>query len=540
MDLTKLLSRLRDQRRNKLLLYAKGQLISRTFAEVHADVIAACEKLSAIGVKPGMRIGIRARNGYEWIVYDLALIELRATSIAFTDDFAQAPVGDLFEKYSLSLLLTDRNSCPKDETIPHPIIFIDDPDDNFTGAIAARELAVDENFTTPALIFSSGSAGGLKGLVLNRFGIEASVDAFARVVGPRPDDLFLLFLPMSNYQQRMMYYAAFWYGFDLIVTDPTQLFRALKHLHPTILIAPPALYEGIETQYDSQPAWKRRLAGTAANVALLLPHSALRKAAARAIFKRVHEALGGRMRFMVTGMAPIKRSALKLFERMQLPLFETYGLIECGSISLNLPDASRLGSVGRLLPGVKVEIAGDGEIIARRDPPIAIGYFECAEGENERTFLGNNRIATGDIGFFDNDHYLYLVGRKKEVIITSGGEKIHPEVLESEIDACPDVGKSVVLPGSNGSPLTALVLPKNPQDALARARIEQFVQKMQRGRSSPGIGKLIFTDIRFSTDNGFLRPNLKLDRRNIARHFGGVAEAETSTTQKARHASHAG
>ena len=352
--------------------------------------------------------------------------------------------------------------------------------------------------------------------------------------------LSLLFLPMSNYQQRMMYYAAFWYGFDLVVTDPTQLFRALKNLHPTIFIAPPALYEGVEIQYDSQPAWKRRLAGTASKAALLLPHSALRKAAARAIFKRVHEAFGGRMRFMVTGMAPIERSALNLFERMQLPVFETYGLIECGSISLNLPDAVRPGSVGRLLPGVKVEIASDGEIIAQREPPMAIGYFECAEGENERTFLGNNRIATGDIGYFDNDDFLYLVGRKKEVIITSGGEKVHPEVLESEIDACPDVGKAVVLPGSNGSPLTAVVLPKDPQDAPARARIEQFVRKIQGGRLSPEIGELIFTDIRFTTDNGFLRPNLKLDRRNIARHFGGVIEAEAAITQKARNASNAG
>ncbi len=538
MDLTKLLSRLRDQRSNKLLLYAKGRLSSKSFAEVHDDVLAACENLSAIGVKPGMRVGISARNCYEWVIYDLALIELRAVSVAFTDDFAKTPVDELIEKYSLSLLLTGAGAHQDDPALP--ILSIDSVVQDSGVRIAARNLPVDEDFITPALIFSSGSAGGLKGLVLNRFGIEASIDAFAQAVGPRRDDLFLLFLPLSNYQQRMMYYAAFWYGFDLVVTDPTQLFRALKTLHPTILIAPPALYEGVETQYDSQPAWKRRLADTAGKLASMLPHEGLRKAVARTIFKRVHEAFGSRMRFMVTGMAPIKRSALKLFARMQLPVFETYGLIECGSISLNLPSAARLGSVGRLLPGVNVDLAADGEIIAWREPPIALGYFECAEGENERTFLGGNRIATGDVGFFDRDGYLYLVGRKKEVIITSGGEKVHPEVLESEIDACPDVGKAVVLPGSDSSPLTAVVLPKDPQDTLARARIEQFVRKMQGERMFPGVGKLIFTDIRFSTDNGFLRPNLKLDRRNIARHFGAAVETEPSPTQKARNASNAG
>lgn len=540
MDLTKLLSRLRDQRSRKLLLYAKGQLRTKSFAEVHTDVLVACERLSAIGVKPGMCVGISARNCYEWVVYDLALIELRAVSVAFTDDFAQTPAADLIEKYSLSLLLTGPGGHQNDDAGSLPILSIDSEAQNYRGQIVARDFPVDENFTTPALIFSSGSAGGLKGLVLNRFGIEATADAFAQAIGPRPDDLFLLFLPLSNYQQRIMYYAAFWYAVDLILTDPTQLFRALKNLHPTILIAPPALYEGVETQYDNQPAWKRRLADTAAKLAHMLPHVGLRKAVARTIYKRVHEAFGGRMRFMVTGMAPIKRSALKLFERLQLPVFETYGLIECGSIAINLPGAARLGSVGRLLPGVNVELAEDGEIIARREAPIALGYFECAEGENERTFLGANRIATGDIGYFDDDGYLYLVGRKKEVIITSGGEKIHPEVLESEIDACPDVGKAVVLPGSDSSPLTAVVLPKDPQDAMARARIEQFVQKMQGGRMSPKVGKLIFTDICFSTDNGFLRPNLKLHRRNIARHFGAAVEAETSLIQKARKASNAG
>ena len=540
MDLTGLLSRLRDQRRNRLLLYFRGQLATKTFAEVYADVITACEKLSAMGVRPGMRVGIKAPNCYAWIVYDLALIELRAVSMAFTDDFSQTRATELFEKYSLSLLLVGHGSVQEDEVGSLPIMHLDGDDHEIRPIEAKVNRPPDENFITPALIFSSGSAGGLKGLVLNRFGIEASVDAFARAVRPMPRDLLLLFLPMSNYQQRMMYYAAFWYGFDVIVTDPTQLFRALKTLSPTILIAPPALYEAVETQYHSQPVWKLRLAEAAGNFVLLLPHRGLRRAVARVIFKPAHEMFGDEMRFMVTGMAPIKRSALKLFERMQLPVFETYGLIECGSISLNLPGAARTGSVGRLLPGVDVEIAADGEIIARREPPIALGYFECAEGENERTFLGGNRIATGDIGYLDDAGYLYLVGRKKEVIITSGGEKVHPEVLESEIDACPDVSKAVVLPGAGSSPLTAVVLPKDPQDASARGRIEHFVRKLQSGRTSPGVGKLVFTDMRFSTENGFLRPNLKLDRRRIARHFENLNDADMRSARKARSASNAG
>jgi len=119
------------------------------------------------------------------------------------------------------------------------------------------------------------------------------------------------------------------------------------------------------------------------------------------------------MRFMVTGMAPTKRATLELFRMMQLPLFETYGITEFGGIALNVPGASKIGSVGRLLPGVRVEFAEDGEIIAMREHRIASTYFECAEGEVEQTFLSRDRLATGDVGRLDDEGYLYLDGSQK-------------------------------------------------------------------------------------------------------------------------------
>jgi long-subunit acyl-CoA synthetase (AMP-forming) len=229
------------------------------------------------------------------------------------------------------------------------------------------------------------------------------------------------------------------------------------------------------------------------------------------------------MRFMVTGMAPIKRSTLELLARMRLPLFETYGMIECGSIALNVPGAHRLGSVGRPLPGIEVELAADGEIVIHKEHTIACGYFQCADGEAERTFLPGNRIATGDIGRFDADGFLYLVGRKKEIIVTAGGEKVHPEALESEIDGCPLVGKSVVFAAPGVPSLCAVVLPKDPKDPAARPRIEQFVEAINARHPSTGIGRVVFTDVAFTRENGFLRPNLKLDRRRIAEHFRSAA-----------------
>jgi long-chain acyl-CoA synthetase len=280
------------------------------------------------------------------------------------------------------------------------------------------------------------------------------------------------------------------------------------------------LYEGFEHRFFSLPQWKQWAARCVGSIARVIPWKTLGQNLAQRIFKDAYQVLGGKMRFMVTGMAPIKRSTLDLFQLMQLPLYETYGMTEFGGIALNLPEANRPGSVGRLLPGVRVEMAADGEVIAIREHRIASTYFECAEGEAEETFLSHDRVATGDIGRFDENGYLYLVGRKREMIVTSGGTKIHPEIPEAEIEGCPEVARSVVFADADSSALVAVVLPRNPQDAAAKARIEEFIISMNERRTSFAIQKVIFTDTLFSRENGFLRPNLKVDRRKIAQHFG--------------------
>jgi long-subunit acyl-CoA synthetase (AMP-forming) len=522
MDLRKITTRMAEQKhQNSILTFEKGQVVTRSFEIVQADIMAACARLKDWGVRPGMRVGIWAANCYEWIIYDVALLQLRAISVAFTDDFAAMSVDELIDKYALSLLLIGLvDKARKDGTHFAAIAFLD-AENRGIAAIEPPLPANDWEFENTGLVFSSGSSGKLKGLRLNRRGIEASVDAFTQAAGSRQDDRLLLFLPISNFQQRLMYYSALWYGFDLIVTDPSRLFRALKELHPTILIAPPMLYEAFETRFSNLPKWKQSAAERIGGIVRRLPVRCLRQKLARKIFKEVYEALGGRMRFMVTGMAPIKRSTLDLFELMQLPLFETYGMTEFGGIALNLPGAHKIGSVGRLLPGVRVELADDSEIIAVRPYRIASTYFECADGEAEQTFLDDERVATGDVGRLDADGYLYLIGRKKEMIITAGGTKIHPEIPEAEIDACPEVARSVVFAEADSATLAAVVVPKNPEDEGAKARIRQFVDEISERKPSLAVGRIIFSDAAFSRENGFLRPNLKLDRKKIAQHFLG-------------------
>lgn len=529
VDLRQLLSRISERKhQNSIITFEKGAVVRRTHADVYADVVTACERLNGWGVRAGMRVGILACNCYEWIIYDVALLELRALSVAFTDDFSSMSPDELIEKYSLSLLLVQGSNEAHRQSRHSRAIAWFDGKKSPVSAIERELPPADREFQDTGMVFSSGSSGRLKGLKLNRMGIEASVDAFTQVAGPLPDDCLLLFLPISNFQQRLMYYSALWYGFDLIVTDPTRLFRALKELHPSILIAPPMLYEAFETRFSNLPLWKQRTARILGRLIRIVPARTVRQKLARLLFKDAYEALGGRMRFMVTGMAPIKRSTLELFSLMQLPLFETYGITEFGGVALNSPGANRPGSVGKLLPGVRVELAPDGEVIAVRKYRIASTYFECAEGEAESTFVDHDRVATGDIGRFDKDGYLYLIGRKREMIVTSGGTKIHPEIPEKEIEACPDVARAVVFADPDTAALVTVVLPKNPADKNAKARIQQFIDEMNENRASFAVRRIIFTDVVFSRENGLLRPNLKLDRNRIAQHFQ-IATANTAT-----------
>jgi long-chain acyl-CoA synthetase len=527
VQLTELLAQVAETPMSTIVTYEGGRVVRRRYAQLAEDVRTAAEALRRWGVVPGMRIGLRAPNCYEWLVFDLALIELRAVTVAFTDDFVDWTPAGLAERYALGLLLTIRRDAGEPDERPTFVACIDgDEADNARATARDAERDSDPEYDVPGFIFSTGSAGGIKGMVLNRLGIEANLDAFVDVVGPTPADSVLVFLPISNFQQRLIYYTALWCGANLVVVDPVRLFRALTELRPTILVAPPALYESFAARFYGLPTWKRSLARASADALRIVPSEGLRVELARRLFSDVHAAFGGRMRFMVTGMAPTRASTLRLFARMRLPLFETYGLIETGTVAFNRPGASRIGSVGRVLPGVEVEIGEGSEVLVRKEHLVTRGYFECAEGEAERTFLADGRVATGDCGRFDDDGYLQLAGRRREMIVTPGGVKAHPEVLEAEIDDSTDVEKAVVF-GDGRRGLVAVVVVRDPHDTGARQRIEQHVERMNARRPTMRIDRLAFSDTPFSRENGLLRPNLKLDRRRIGEAFGVDSEART-------------
>jgi long-chain acyl-CoA synthetase len=174
--------------------------------------------------------------------------------------------------------------------------------------------------------------------------------------------------------------------------------------------------------------------------------------------------------------------------------------------------------VGKPLRGVTIAFEGDGEIVIQREKFLTRKYFQCAPGENENTFVGPNRLATGDIGKFDAEGYLTLLGRKKELIITPGGYKVHPEVLEGELNASPDVVQSVIFQKQGVSHLTCVVVSNQDRSESLAQSIRKYVEEMTAGRKIR-IGEVLFAEEPFSAQNGMLRPNLKLNRKAIAAKY---------------------
>ena len=498
--------------------FERGKAVRHPYAALRDDVVRVHGNLRAWGVGRGSRVGIYAPNSYHWLVHDLALIELGAISVAFTDDFAGKINQDLLDKYNIALLLISKRDARLFAPKPAHVAFLDG-DNQEVRALERPPSGDPDEADQHSLVFSSGSAGGLKGLVISRKGVEATLPPIFEALGIGAGDRLLLFLPMSNFQQRNMCYAALWNDFDIIITDYTQLFAAMPALNPTVLIGPPVLYQMIHAEYEKYPGWKKSLWSVWSSLLPLLPSQPLRRGLARILFRDFYQQFGSRIRLLTTGMAPIRRSMGKFFERLQLPLSESYGMVEAGSLTYRPPGSKEYGSVGKLLRDVKLSFEPDGEIIVSRDSPLTLRYFQCAEGENERTFLAPGRIATGDMGKLDAEGNLFLLGRKKELLITPGGLKVHPETIEQELNNSPDVAHAVIFLKAHSTHLTCVVDMVPPGDGEARARVSKFANSLPAAKKAAQFVEVIFAAEPFTTQNGMLRPNLKIDRKAIGARY---------------------
>lgn len=485
--------------------------------EVHGDVLTLTGRLRACGVRSGMRIGLRGHNSYEWLAVDLALLNLGAVPVALpVPDFKGRDNAGISRQYGLSAVFAGKEGRTASDD----------------GSVGALETVLTEPLTVkpldpaPApqgerlppgdaevftLAFSSGTAGRVKCLLLAWPGVQALVEAHSEAYPFRSDDRIMIALPLSTFQQRYLCYLAIRNDCDVVLTTVGHFVDALRVTRPTILLGPPNFYEFVENRYRAMDAGRRAELEAAAASAAALPTERERRERRREVFGELHDMYGGAMRLMLVGSAPVRDGMLEFFAETGFELYQIYGMTEIGFLTWNRPEANKTGSAGReVYPGT-VSLTADGEVVVQHDRHLCVGY----EGEPAESvtpvFRGDNAIATGDLGTFDEDGHLFLRGRRKNLIITTGGQKLQLEDLEEELGHARGVTQVCLFPLEDGG--LAAVAWFQGEEALTekslRTRIDQLNTKLGR---SQDVRSLALLPGPLAPGSPLLNRNLKLNR----------------------------
>ncbi|MCF3122481.1 AMP-binding protein [Streptomyces arenae] len=470
-----------DARLTEIDISGKRRVI--TYSRLHELATERAERLAAAGVEPGHLVGIRAPSTIDWALWDLATLMRGAVVKAFPEDTEIPDPAGFIARHELALLIADglTADCPAaiaPDALPGPDVVPD------TAGRVDRDQV-------HSLVYSSGTSGKLKGLNITAKGSEYVINQFVEAYRLTADDSHLIFLPLSNYQQRLSLYCCLWLGADLTLAPYQRVFQVIRSERPTFLIGPPVFYDTALQLY-------RKTGGTST----------------------LGEFLGGAIRFLITGMAPIRRETLDAFWERDVKLLEVYGLNETGMVAWNTEDAHRLGTVGKLLDAGHVRFLDDGEVILKRPAPQSSGYFELPDDGADETYRPDGSIATGDFGVLDDDGFLTLIGRKKDVIVLGNGRKVHPALIEDAFAGLDGIADIIVVPTPETGRLGAVVTTTDPEDAALPAKVRARIEEVNRGLDThQRVVSVIFSARQLRSDPRFMTGNLKLSRASVARHF---------------------
>ncbi|WP_030667295.1 long-chain fatty acid--CoA ligase [Streptomyces rimosus] len=557
-------------------------------AEFAAEVLAVAKGLIAHGLRPGDRLAVMARTTYEWTLVDFAAwaaglvtVPVYPTSSAhqthwiLRDSGAAACVVESVEQ--TRLISSVRSGLPDLEHLwqfdTGAIAQIVAAGRRLPNVLVTERRAATGPGDIATLVYTSGTTGRPKGCVLTHGNFFAEVDNATELLHPvfksvssEPAST-LLFLPLSHVFGRMVAVGCLRARVRLghapsIRTE--DLIADLATFRPTFLLAIPYVLEkvyntgrataekmGRAASFDRAARIARRYGeavearehGTGSG-----PGAAL-KAARRLydplVYRRIRAALGGKVRYAICGGSPLGHRLAAFYAGAGIEIFEGYGLTETtAAATLTPPLKPRIGTVGRPLPGTAVRIADDGEVLLRGGQVFA-GYWDAATGGPLLPDNGNGGwLATGDLGALDADGYLTITGRKKELIVTSGGKNVAPAPLEDRLRAHPLVGQCMVV-GDDRPYVTALItleadglahwrLMKKKQqvpmaelvtDDVLLADIQDAVDDANKLVSrAESIRRFTVLPVDFTEEGGHLTPSLKLRRAAIARDFAKEIE----------------
>jgi len=456
-----------------------------TAKELDAEIRAVAQGFIAAGIAPGDRVGLMAKTRYEWTILDFAIWFAGAVTV---------PIYETSSAEQIQWILTDSGATalivetPQLRELAQTVLpshckqvwtITDDAVLQLTEAganISHSDVDARRNSLTPdslaTLIYTSGTTGKPKGVELTHGNflsecgnvVQGASDLFLK-----PGGSTLLFLPIAHVFGRMVQIGAITAGLHLAHTgDIARLQNDLGTFKPTFVLAVPRIFEkiynGAEAKADAAGkgnifrkavtvaiAYSEAMDSDKTPLALRVKHTIFDKL----VFSKIRAAMGGRVEAAISGGAPLGARLGHFYRGAGINILEGYGLTETTAGSnLNLTSAQRVGSVGRPIPGTTIKIAEDGEVLIK-GAIVMRGYWQNPAA-NAEVFTADGFFKTGDLGALDNDGYLSIVGRKKELIVTAGGKNVAPAVLEDRVRAHPLVSQCLVV-GDNKPFIAALV-----------------------------------------------------------------------------------
>jgi long-chain acyl-CoA synthetase len=401
------------------------------------------------------------------------------------------------------------------------------------------------------IVYTSGTTGPPKGVVQTHANHMAMLTGSEQTLRVSEGDVHLLFLPLAHSFGRLESFAGVYRGLTTAFAESIdKLAQNLPEVRPHFICSVPRVFEkvyaGVMTKAEAAPPLKKKIFRWAVDVgrqvsALIQAKKpipvglrAQHRLAHKLVFSKMHAALGGRLRFAVSGGAPLSLEIAQFFHAAGILILEGYGLTEtCPSLTFNRADNFKFGSVGQAQPGVELKIAADGEILGR-GPNIAKGYFKKPQATAE-VFLPDGWFATGDIGRLDSEGFLYITDRKKDLIVTAGGMNIAPQNIENLLKGDPLISQAMVHGDKRPYPVALLTL--NPEELAKFAReqgilitdpgtlakhpkvlqrVSRIVEERNTGlQSYAKVKKFAILPDDFTVDNGLLTPTLKVKRKII-------------------------
>jgi long-chain acyl-CoA synthetase len=537
--------------------------------------------LQGIGIKRGDRVAILCDNSPEWVIVDMAALGLGAivvplyttagaeeTRHVLTDSGARLLALDSVQRLGKvrglgslpaleTIILTDQAQVPSNDGGPRVIAL-----DQASGSEPMPAISGNRD-ELATFIYTSGTTGPPKGVMLSHGNIIANCESNLAALNLNSNDMTLSFLPVAHsFERTAGYYTVMLGGGTIAYAEGLgQIAANLLEVEPTVVLTVPRLLEAVYSRImrmveSSSPARQRifRAAVAVGTQAAEYRHRGrpvpFHLAAAmapfrRLVFSKVRKIFGPRLRYLVSGGAPLSADINRLLAAAEIPIVEGYGLTEASPVvSCNLHGRTRIGTVGRALINIDVRIAPDGELLVRGSN-VMKGYYH-RELETREAIDAEGWLHTGDIAQIDAEGYIRIIDRKKDIIVLSGGKNVSAANLESRLASDPFIAQACVI-GDRRKHLAAILVPnfetlsahppdklridqRQPTELVQDGALRQFFRGRIREFNRPlsdfeRIVDFVLTEQVFSQENGELTPTMKVRRRMVQEHYEAQIEA---------------